>query len=309
MLFYEIKDKLEVVDFKNINKENLTVGIINSLEIDEVGKFYDFDQDTIDASKNINTSFRSSVDVRNDYSFSELRIFNKESDDDYIALFIKHNLLLIVDILDEDESTKNSLIAALQKYPGNKVCLEKLIGYFILSLLNGSNNVSEELRNKLTEMEELVVNNTTEKEFNINLLNNKKIITNYYNYYNQLLDIIETLEDNDNEILKEENIIYITNLYSKVNRFKGDIDNLNDTVEHLQDAYNTLLDQKLNNTMKIFTIMTSIFFPLTVIVGWYGMNFANMPELTWKYGYVYVIVLSLVTSITLTLVAKKKKWF
>ena len=66
---------------------------------------------------------------------------------------------------------------------------------------------------------------------------------------------------------------------------------------------------KMNSTMKIFTVLTSIFFPLTIIVGWYGMNFIYMPELMWKYGYLYVIALSVVTVLVFAIIGKKKKWF
>ena len=61
--------------------------------------------------------------------------------------------------------------------------------------------------------------------------------------------------------------------------------------------------------MKVLTVLASIFSPLTIIVGWYGMNFQNMPELTWKYGYVYVIVLSITTVLIFALIGKWKKWF
>ena len=58
--------------------------------------------------------------------------------------------------------------------------------------------------------------------------------------------------------------------------------------------------------MKVFTVITSIFFPLTLIVGWYGMNFTSMPEFAWKYGYVYVIVLSVAVVAALLIVGKRK---
>ena len=61
--------------------------------------------------------------------------------------------------------------------------------------------------------------------------------------------------------------------------------------------------------MKILTVITTIFFPLTIIVGWYGMNFQSMPEFAWKYGYVYVIALSVAVVAVLTWIGKKKKWF
>ena len=66
---------------------------------------------------------------------------------------------------------------------------------------------------------------------------------------------------------------------------------------------------KMNQTMKHLTVLTTIFFPLTIIVGWYGMNFQSMPEFLWKYGYLYVILLSVAVVLLLLWIAKKKKWF
>ncbi|MCD7872736.1 MAG: hypothetical protein LUG21_05470 [Clostridiales bacterium] len=83
---------------------------------------------------------------------------------------------------------------------------------------------------------------------------------------------------------------------------------LRGSVVHLQDAYQSYIDLKLNHTMQIFTAVTTIFFPLTVIVGWYGMNFRNMPELSWKYGYLFVIVLSVIVVAVITFIVKKRKW-
>ena len=67
------------------------------------------------------------------------------------------------------------------------------------------------------------------------------------------------------------------------------------------------MDYNLNNTMKIFTVVTTVFLPLSLIVGWYGMNFTNMPELTWKYGYLAVILLSVAVVIFCFWFFKKKK--
>ena len=60
--------------------------------------------------------------------------------------------------------------------------------------------------------------------------------------------------------------------------------------------------------MKIFTVFTVIFSPLSFIAGWYGMNFTTMPELKWRGGYVFVIVLSLLTAAGVLLFFKKKRW-
>ena len=61
--------------------------------------------------------------------------------------------------------------------------------------------------------------------------------------------------------------------------------------------------------MKILTIVTTIFLPLTLVAGWYGMNFSNMPELSWKYGYPAVMVISLVIVMICLWTMKKKKFW
>lgn len=76
----------------------------------------------------------------------------------------------------------------------------------------------------------------------------------------------------------------------------------------MQDTYQSQLSIQQNNLMKIFTIVTVIFLPLTLLVGWYGMNFAYMPELHWKYGYPIIIAVSTGIVVALIWYFKHKKW-
>lgn len=308
-MFYEIKDELREIKPEEINPENLTVGCISSEELRILGPDFGFDEETIEASQKANLLFRTGVDVHEKYTFTELRIVNSDSHEDFVSIYIKKKFLLIVDIIDTDNSTVNSFLKALKRYPLTKLNEERIIFCFLESLLADGNATLEVVRNYLNEMEESIVTNAVEEDFNIKLLEQKKKIHKLYNFYGQLQDIMETLEENENEILDEDKLIYITNLTNKVTRMSGDASLLISSADHIQDAYATLLDQRMNNTMKVFTIITTIFFPLTIIVGWYGMNFQNMPELYWKYGYLYVTILSVLVVIMLVLFGKKKKWF
>lgn len=308
-MFYAVDNGLKEIDYKDISEDVLTVGMIKSDELAGLGSKLGLDEDTVEASQKANLKFRTGVDVRDNYTFAELRIVNKDGHEDFISLFVKKNFLLIVDIIDEDESTVNSFFNAIKRCMNHRISEEKIIGIFIETLMADGNKVVEELRDSLTDMEESIVQDSADKDFNIELLELKKRILKYYNYYGQIMDITDMLEENENEILDEDNLMYLANLTNKVSRLKDDVNALSSIADHIQDAYATLLDQKMNNTMKVFTILTSIFFPLTIIVGWYGMNFTSMPELTWKYGYLYVILLSAFTVITLVLIGKKKKWF
>ena len=158
-------------------------------------------------------------------------------------------------------------------------------------------------------MEEKIINDDAGEKFNIELLDIKKDLLKFNNYYEQLLDIAETLSDNDNDIFLEDEVIYVSNLQNKIQRIVNDIDSLENSADHRGDAYSSSLDLKLNHSMKFFTVITTIFFPLTIIVGWYGMNFVNMPELHWKYGYLFVIGLSAAIVCAMVFVGKKRKWF
>lgn len=308
-MFYEITDSIKEIEASNINKRVLTVGCIKSEELNKYGKDFGFDDETIQASQKANPVFRTGVDVHDKYTFAELRIVNHDEHEDFVSLYIKKNFILIVDIIDEDNSTIDSFFKALKRYPINRINEERLIYCFIETLLSEGNMLSEEIRDQLSKMEETIVTGNAGDKFNAEILSIKKKIIKYYNYYGQILDIAETLEENDNEILDEDNLIYISNLVNKVTRLSDDMNSLNSISDHIQDAYATYLDQKMNNTMKMFTIITTIFFPLTIIVGWYGMNFENMPELGWKYGYIYVSVLSLAVVLLLCVIGKIKKWF
>ena len=75
----------------------------------------------------------------------------------------------------------------------------------------------------------------------------------------------------------------------------------------LRETHDAMLDYNLNNIMKLFTVITTIFLPLSLIVGWYGMNFENMPELGWRYGYLGVIVFSVIVVVCCFIIFKKYK--
>lgn len=76
----------------------------------------------------------------------------------------------------------------------------------------------------------------------------------------------------------------------------------------IRDLYKAHLDIKQNRIMTILTVVTTIFMPLTLIAGWYGMNFRYMPELEWRWSYPVVNIISVVIALGSLLFFKKKKW-
>ena len=310
-MFYQFtKESIGETAPEKISEEFFTAGYLSVGDLISMNPLFGFDENTINACRDANAFFRSGVEVHDKYTFTELRIMNAhEEDDDYIALFLKKNFMLVVDISDEDGSTKNKYLSAIGRYSPGKANCEKVLAAFLDSLLSGDHGVLEAIEFELTEQEEALLEKHTDKDFSINLLRIKKELSKRHSYYAQLLDIADAVYENDNDIFEDANLMYVDNVSKRIARLREDTMGLISTVDHLQDAYSSFLDSNMNNTMKIFTVLTSIFFPLTIIVGWYGMNFQYMLEFGWRFGYIYVIALSVVTVLVFAIIGKRKKWF
>ena len=96
---------------------------------------------------------------------------------------------------------------------------------------------------------------------------------------------------------------------NRIERLQNHVHLLQDNVLQLRELYQSMQDAKQNKIMCILTVVTTLFLPLTLLTGWYGMNFSYMPELQWKYSYFVVIAIALITVIAEIIYFKKKKFF
>ena len=127
-------------------------------------------------------------------------------------------------------------------------------------------------------------------------------------HYEQLLDMAQVFEDNENRFFTDENIRFFRLFSGRMERRLAMVASLRDYTVQVRDLYQTRLDVKQNRIMTILTIVTTVFMPLTLIVGWYGMNFRYMPELDSPYAYPIVIIVSLAIVILSLVFFHKKKW-
>ena len=127
-------------------------------------------------------------------------------------------------------------------------------------------------------------------------------------HYGQLLDLGQELEENENGFFAEENLRYFHLLTARAERLRNVVNNLREYTVQLRDLIQTRIDVKQNRIMTLLTVITTIFTPLTLLTGWYGMNFRYMPELDQPWGYPLVIAVSLAIALGCILYFKKKKW-
>jgi len=124
-----------------------------------------------------------------------------------------------------------------------------------------------------------------------------------------LREVLASLQRNESKLIKKETDIYLRDVYDHTIQINDTLEAFRDALSGLQDIHLSTMSNRMNEVMKILTIFAAIFIPLTFIAGIYGMNFENMPELKWPYGY--FIALGIMTSLGLGMIIyfRKKKWF
>lgn len=309
-MFYEFSDDLVCVDESNLDFHYVNAGFVNLNEFLKICDKFSFSVKNLDVEKINQNNIASSFQIYDDYIFSSFKIIDFKCDKikACVGIFVKKDFFLVVNIKDDYCIIRDSFFLAIKKYSSINMSVGKLLYAFLDNLIKDDNKNIEDMEMKINHLEELVFKDKVNKNLNLMLLKMKKETLKLSCYYSRFLEITLSFLDNEIEIFDDLDLKYISNFSDRIKRLKEDVKTLKDSIIHLQDAYSSFLDLKLNNTMKIFTIVTTVFFPLTLIVGWYGMNFNSMPEFSWKYGYIFVIILSIGVISVLIFIMKKKKW-
>lgn len=124
-----------------------------------------------------------------------------------------------------------------------------------------------------------------------------------------LRDAIGKLVKDESSFIKEENFRYFSDVYDHVIHIIDSLDTYRDLTSGLVDIYLNTQNNRLNEVIRVLTIISTIFMPLTFIVGVYGMNFEYFPELEWRFGYGMVWAVMLGIALAMIGYFKYKKWF
>ncbi|MBO5524170.1 MAG: cobalt transporter, partial [Roseburia sp.] len=135
----------------------------------------------------------------------------------------------------------------------------------------------------------------------------RKRLSRYHSYYEQLINMGYFVQSSYGQKLtpEEKNLwqLYV----KRAERLHDHVEMLREYLIQIRELYQSLIAVQQNKVMSFLTIVTTIFLPLTLIAGWYGMNFPNMPEFRWKYSYLAVIIISLMVIVLEIFYFKKKK--
>jgi magnesium transporter len=123
-----------------------------------------------------------------------------------------------------------------------------------------------------------------------------------------LREVVGALQRGESELFAQSTLIYLRDVYEHTIQVIDTIETYRDIVSSLLDIYLSSLSNKMNEVMKVLTVISTIFIPITFVTSLYGMNFAYMPELQWRWGYWGVWGVVLVTAVTMIIYFRRKKW-
>ena len=123
-----------------------------------------------------------------------------------------------------------------------------------------------------------------------------------------LREVLSHLERRESRLIDDKTRVYFRDIHDHTVQIIETLETYRDMLSNMLDIYLTSLSHKLNETMKVMAIIATLFIPLTLIAGIYGMNFKHMPELDWPWGYPFVLIFMGICAGGMLIYFRKKRW-
>ncbi len=240
----------------------------------------------------------------NSYSVSG----NNELQQEHIGLVLGNNF---VASFQESESPlfENIKLAvklntAMIRNKGNDYLFITLVN----SILNANIETLAYLEDRVSELEDELSEGSPADNFVKRLQENRHWCILLKKSLFPLKDDFKTLIINENQLIRPENIIYLNDLQDRLTFILQTADSFHESCAAVMEWYLSNNDLRMNEIMKRLTVVTTIFIPLTFMVGVWGMNFKIMPELEWQYGYLMAWASFIIITLAVWWYIRKKKW-
>ncbi|CAF0723512.1 unnamed protein product [Adineta steineri] len=257
---------------------------------------------------------RTKLDVFEDALFLIIKLINSNRDTQQISIeqisfYMKENILITFQEKSSDifDSIKNKI--RLDKGRTRKSKIDYLFYSLVDKVVDQYMDVLDGVGRKIEAIERNLMEKLS-RDTLASIYELKREMLFYRGSIVPLKEIIIKLQkEEETQIIQEGTIIYLKDLYDHVVQVNDTIDVYREMLASFISFFMMLNSNGMNQVVKTLTIISTVFIPLTFIVGVYGMNFDNMPELHWEYGYFMVLFGMAVLTLIMFCVFKRKKWF
>ena len=255
-MFYSIHNKeIREISLEQLDFHDICVGYLTLDELKSCYQELGLSEVAVKDCMTDFTHFRTSMDVYDEFSFGMINIvdiLNLSTRRNRIGFFIKKNLFVVVKIIDKEDSIRQMFLDAIGRFRQNAT-MEKVIYGVLERLLSSGNRGLVMTERQIIAMEREVVNGKVDSELNTEIFDLRNRLSTLKNYYEQLIDIGESLQENENDLFEEEDLRYFKIFTDKSERLSNNTQLLCDNLIHLREAMDATLNYNLNNTMKLFT--------------------------------------------------------
>ncbi len=308
----EVKSIEEILPSKE--KATMTwidiVGIHEVEAVEKIGKNFDLHPLVIEDI--VNTDQRIKMEDFGNYIFVVLKMFFYDEDKKWIKAE-QVSLILGANFLISFQEEKSDLFNLIRERIQNGKGRTRKLGadYLAYSLLDAIVDnyfvILEKLGERVEDLEDELVTRPEPKILEeIHRLRREMIFLRKSIW--PLREIIACLVRGESSLIQKSTEIYLRDVYDHTIQVMDAVETYRDMLAGMLETYLSSISNKMNEIMKVLTIIATIFIPLTFLAGVYGMNFKFMPELGWRWGYLLLWVIMIGVAILMIFYFKRKKW-
>ena len=307
----ELTDIEEIVKLKNTERTDWinVVGITDEPFIEELGKAFGLNPLVIEDA--INTEQRPKIDEYENYIFGVFRMLYLNTDDhivgEHIAMVLLENCVLVFQEVREDvfDGVRNRIQSKLGRIRSRGA--DYLFFALLDAIIDNYFLVLEQINHRIEVLEDEVYSNP-KPEVAQQIQQLKKEVLKVRRWIFPVKELISRLIDSEHPLIQQDTKLFLRDALDHTLEINESLQIYREMSMSLMEMYMSNMSNKMNEVMKVLTIMASIFIPLTFIAGIYGMNFDHIPELHWEYGYFYVWGLMIALFLGMLIYFKKKDW-
>ena len=279
--------------------------------IEKIGKYFDVHPLLLEDI--LNTEQRPKMEDFDDYIFIVLRMLECKNEKNWILTSEQMSLIIGKNfVISFQESEGDIFDPVRDRIRNGKGKIRKMgpdfLAYSLMdAIVDGYFIILEKLGEKIEDIEDELMTNPTRETLKI-IHGLKRDMIYLRKSVWPFREVISNLERGESKLIKETTSIYLKDIYDHTIQVIDTIESFRDMLSGMLDIYLSSISNRMNEIMKVLTIIATIFIPLTFLVGVYGMNFKYMPELElpWSYPALWFFMITL--GVSMLVYFKKRKW-
>lgn len=308
----ELNNVEEIFQFKlsdSITWINLN-GLNHVTEIEKLGNHFNLHPLVLEDIVSI--SQRPKIDEHEDYLFVVLKMLYNDKDDhivsEQVSFILGKNYVLTFQ--ESEGDVFDTVRVRIRHGKGRVRTMQSDYLLYILmdAIVDHYFTIIETLGNKIEDYETNIFSGNVSNTINKDIQDLKREILRVRRAIFPLREVINRIEKHESPLIEAKTKTFYRDIYDHLIQVTENIDIYREMIWSLMDMYMTTISNKMNEVMKVLTIMASIFIPLTFIAGIYGMNFDNIPELHYEYSYYILWAVMIVLFAGMLYYFKRKKW-